>query len=308
MKKWIKWCSATVIALLAVLLVDTLSSCNHASLTEHSMSEYVDSADLAKVLGDISNPTFKSVDDAITYHQLEKQSRSNDSVFFSLSPEVITNVYSVLVKRDIVPTKTAIVSEYLENVKVYSNLPRHTHDIEVPLDSVDVPNTKVVDTIINGQHIKVLQEKTTSMQRMNVICVCYDGSEVSDETVNSIVAIVTPFAKNKSKVLVNRYDNNDIAGVISAVSLKTICCETTEKPVDVAIESAARYISKRFESFFKNHVLLALSMVEVKNSHSEESTIFKNAASIILENRYSPVLEKHGITPEIVEVIKNVNM
>lgn len=143
---------------------------------------------------------------------------------------------------------------------------------------------------------------------MNVICVCYDGSEVSDETVNSIVAIVTPFAKNKSKVLVNRYDNNDIAGVISAVSLKTICCKTTEKPVDVAIESAARYIGKRFESFFKNHVLLALSMVEVKNSHSEESTIFKNAASIILENRYSPVLEKHGITPEIVEVIKNVNM
>lgn len=143
---------------------------------------------------------------------------------------------------------------------------------------------------------------------MNVICVCYDGSEVSDETVNSIVAIVTPFAKNKSKVLVNRYDNNEIAGVISAVSLKTICCETTEKPVDEAIESAARYIGKRFESFFKNHVLLALSMVEVKNSHSEESTIFKNAASIILENRYSPVLEKHGITPEIVEVIKNVNM
>lgn len=163
MKKWIKWCSATVIALLAVLLVGTLSSCNHASLTEHLMSEYVDSADLAKVLGDISNPTFKSVDDAITYHQLEKQSRSNDSVFFSLSPEVITNVYSVLVKRDIVPTKTAIVSEYLENVKVYSNLPRHTHDIEAPLDSIDVPNTKVVDTIINGKHIKVLQEETTSM-------------------------------------------------------------------------------------------------------------------------------------------------
>ena len=145
---------------------------------------------------------------------------------------------------------------------------------------------------------------------MNVICVCYDGSEVADETVNSIVAIVTPFAKNKSKVLVKRYDSNDIAGVISAVSLKTVCCETTEKPVDVAIESAARYISKRFESFFKHHVLLALSMAEVKNSHSEESTIFKNAASIILDNRYtySSVLEKYGITPEIVEVIKNVNM
>lgn len=163
MKKWIKWFCAAKIALLALLFAGALSSCGHAYSSKHSTSEYVDSADLVKVLGDISNPTFKSVDDAITYHQLEKQYRSNDSVFFSLSPEVITNVYSVLVKRNIVPTKTAIVSEYLENVKVYSNLPRHTQNIEVSLDSVDVPNTKVVDTIINGQHVKVLQEKTTSM-------------------------------------------------------------------------------------------------------------------------------------------------
>ena len=68
---------------------------------------------------------------------------------------------------------------------------------------------------------------------MNVICVCYDGSEVSDETVNSIVAIVTPFAKNKSKVLVNRYDNNDIAGVISAVSF-------LPQPDSTAIDDTAK--------------------------------------------------------------------
>ena len=163
MKKWIKWFCAAKIALLTLLFAGALSSCGHAYSPKHSTSEYVDSAGLEKVLGDINNPTFKSVDDALTYYLDEKQFRSNDSVFFSMTPEVITNVYSVLVKRNIVPTKTAIVSEYLDNVQVYSNLPRCTQITEVSLDSIDVPNTKVVDTIINGKHIKVLQEETTSM-------------------------------------------------------------------------------------------------------------------------------------------------
>lgn len=145
---------------------------------------------------------------------------------------------------------------------------------------------------------------------MKVICICYDGSEISDETVNSIVAIVSPFAKDKSKVLVNRYGDKDIADALSVLSSKVVCFKTTENSVGEAVKNAACYIHNRFGSFFKNHVLLALSMVEVKNSHSEESTIFRNAASIILENRYaySTVLKKEGITPEIVGVIKNVNM
>ena len=49
-------------------------------------------------------------------------------------------------------------------------------------------------------------------------------------------------------------------------------------------------------------------MVEVKNSYTEESKIFKNASSIILENRFSTVLADNGITTEVVEVIENVNM
>ena len=145
---------------------------------------------------------------------------------------------------------------------------------------------------------------------MKVVCICYDGSEISDKTVNSIVAIVSTFAKDKSKVLINRYDDKDIADALSALSSKVVCFKNTDHSVDEAVKNAACYINKRFGSLFKNNVLLALSMVEVKNSHSEESTIFRKAASIILERRYnySPILEKYGITPEIVEVIKNVNM
>ena len=143
---------------------------------------------------------------------------------------------------------------------------------------------------------------------MKVICICYDGSEISEDTVNSIVTIVSPFVKNKSKAIVNRYGDKDIADVFSALSLKTVSCETVKSSVDAAVEKAACYIRKRFGLFFSNKVRLALSMVEVKNSYTEESKIFKNASSIILENRFSTVLADNGITTEVVEVIENVNM
>lgn len=48
MKKWIKWFSAAKIALLALLFAGALSSCGHDYSSKHSMSEYVDSADLEK--------------------------------------------------------------------------------------------------------------------------------------------------------------------------------------------------------------------------------------------------------------------
>ena len=58
---------------------------------------------------------------------------------------------------------------------------------------------------------------------MKVVCICYDGSEISDKTVNSIVAIVSTFAKDKSKVLVNRYGDKDIADALSVLSSKVVC-------------------------------------------------------------------------------------
>lgn len=164
MKKWINWFCATTIALIAVLAVSTLSSCNRRDYSKHRMSEYVDSTDLVKTLDQIDNPTFTSVDDALSYYADEKEYRSKDSLFFTLSPDVISNVYSVLEKRHITPTKMAIVSEYLDNIHVYSNLPdRHT-EMSKCLDSIDIPNTKVVDTIIGGKHFQVLQEQTTNIQ------------------------------------------------------------------------------------------------------------------------------------------------
>ncbi len=164
MKRLKRWYSAAIIALIAALAV-SMSSCHHESgpQPKHSMTEYVDSADLYRVLNEFDNPTFTSLDDVCTYYQNEKQYRIQDSVFFSLPPETITNIYTVLVRRGIPPTKMSIAEEYLDNVKVYANLPKPVEQYQ-SLTPPDIPNTEAVDTIIDGKHVQIIQTSKTEVK------------------------------------------------------------------------------------------------------------------------------------------------
>lgn len=168
MKKWVKWFCAALIALIATIAT---TSCNGYSnqRQQHSMTEYVDSVDLYKTLEQTSNPTFKSLDDVSSYYQKEKNARMLDSTFFALPLETVTNVYSVLVRNNVTPTKASIAKEYLDNVRVYSNLPKNKDVHESLNDDTsdipdDIPNTVAIDTIINGKHVKILQESSTQVK------------------------------------------------------------------------------------------------------------------------------------------------
>lgn len=168
MKRLLKWFCAALIALVAIVAT---TSCNDHSgrRQKHSIKEYVDSADLYKILSEMSNPTFKSLDDVNSYYRKAKESRVLDSTFFSLPLETITNVYSVLVRNNVTPSKDNIAKEYLDNIRVYSNLPK-SEDVYESLNNGapdipnDIPNTVTVDTIINGKHVKILQESSTQVK------------------------------------------------------------------------------------------------------------------------------------------------
>ena len=168
MKRLLKWYCAALIALIA--MVATTSCNDHSNRRQrHSMTEYVDSVDLYRTLSQMSNPTFKSLDDVGSYYQKEKDARMLDSTFFALPLETVTNVYSVLVRNNVTPTKASIAKEYLDNVRVYSNLPKN-EDIHEAFNNGspdipnDIPNTVTVDTIINGKHVKILQESSTQVE------------------------------------------------------------------------------------------------------------------------------------------------
>lgn len=158
------WSCIALIMLIAVLTV-SVSSCDRVRPQEakHSIQEYVDSADLYRVLNEFDNPTFTSLDDVQTYYVNEKQYRMQDSVFFAMTPQEVTNVYTVLVKRGEKPTKMLIASEYLDNISVYKNLPKPV-EMSKQLDPSDIPNTETIDTIIDGKHVQLLQEKSTKVE------------------------------------------------------------------------------------------------------------------------------------------------
>ncbi len=170
MKRLLKWYGAALIALIAIVAI---TSCNDHSgrRQKHSVTEYIDSTDLCKMLSDMTNPTFKSLDDVSSYYQKGKESRVLDSTFFSLPLETITNVYSVLVRNNVTPTKDNIAKEYLDNLRVYSNLPK-SEDVYESLNNGapdipnDIPNTVTVDTVINGKHVKILQESSTQVKQL----------------------------------------------------------------------------------------------------------------------------------------------
>lgn len=170
MKRLLKWYCAALIALIA--MVATTSCNDHSNRRQrHSMTEYVDSVDLYKTFEQVSNPTFKSLDDVSSYYQKEKDARMLDSTFFALPLETVTNVYSVLVRNNVTPTKESIAKEYLDNVRVYSNLPKN-EDIHEAFNNGspdipnDIPNTVTIDTIINGKHVKILQESSTQVKQL----------------------------------------------------------------------------------------------------------------------------------------------
>ena len=67
------------------------------------------------------------------------------------------------------PSKDNIAKEYLDNIRVYSNLPKNEDVYEslnngAPDIPNDIPNTVTVDTIINGKHVKILQESSTQVK------------------------------------------------------------------------------------------------------------------------------------------------
>ena len=152
MKRLFKVMSASLIALLAIL---TLGSCDAKQKFKQEILQE-DSLMVTKMMADIDNPSFLSVDDAIAYQRSESQWRKQDSAFFAIPEKVMPNVIAVLQKNHDPVTKTSISNEFENNKRIYLNLPDKP-DMYEAITPPDIPNTKTVDTIIGGKHVQVTE-------------------------------------------------------------------------------------------------------------------------------------------------------
>lgn len=147
--------------LIMLIVAATMSSCDYVKQTKSEIRED-DSLMVSKMMQEIVNPTFDSYADAIVYQKTEGQWRHQDSVFFSIPKKAMQNVVSVLEKSGEPVTKMSIANEFEMNKHVYLNLPDKP-DLYQAITPPDVPNTEVVDTIIDGKHVQLIQSSSTSI-------------------------------------------------------------------------------------------------------------------------------------------------
>lgn len=138
---------------------------------------------------------------------------------------------------------------------------------------------------------------------MKVVAIIYTGSELDSSAVSEIHKAINDFAVGGSEIVIKKYNEEDLLNL----GLKTAVADIKFDSENEAVENAAVYISKKFESVLRKPVRLVLSMSEVKNSATREAQILKNAVSIISENSNNPILEKYGLSKTIVKVIVEFN-
>ena len=147
--------------LIMLIVAATVSSCDYVKQTKSEI-RHDDSLMVSKMMQEIDNPTFTDYSDAIEFQRSEGQWRHQDSVFFSIPEKVMQNVVSVLEKSGEPVTKISIANEFETNKHVYTNLPDKT-DLYQAITPPDVPNTEVVDTIIDGKHVQIVQSSSTNI-------------------------------------------------------------------------------------------------------------------------------------------------
>lgn len=144
-----------------LIVAATVSSCDYVKQTKSEI-KHDDSLMVSKMMQDINNPTFTDCSDVIEFQRSEGQWRHQDSVFFSIPEKVMRDVVSVLEKSGKPLTKMSISNEFEMNKHVYLNLPDKP-DLYQAITPPDVPNTKVVDTIIDGKHVQIVQSSSTNI-------------------------------------------------------------------------------------------------------------------------------------------------
>lgn len=147
--------------LIMLIVAATVSSCDYVKQTKSEI-RHDDSLMVTNMMREIDNPTFTDYSDAIEYQRSEGQWRHQDSVFFSIPEKVVRDVISVLEKSGKPVTKMSISNEFEMNKHVYMNLPDKP-DLYQAITPPDVPNTEVVDTIIDGKHVQVIQSSSTNI-------------------------------------------------------------------------------------------------------------------------------------------------
>ena len=144
-KKFLEAYLCSLVAMLVTII--SLSSCNR--LSGDTPQPSTDSTYIAQTVEAYFNPSFASVAEVLNFQNLANEECSIDEVFRSLSENIITNVATVCLNKQMSATKRDIVEEYRANKSVYDNLENET------APNQDQPQENNPATVLEGQQTPV---------------------------------------------------------------------------------------------------------------------------------------------------------
>lgn len=152
-----------LLAAVGVVLLSIVSSLgyNHyvsSVYPELTEEDTIVGVQVSEAVTQVINPTFKSVGDVFQFREREAEQDSIDATFFSIPPDVLTNIAQVVIGRDGEANKKSIVKEYNDRYRqVYKYLPPNPPATAVP-ETIKTPPSIERDTVINGRVFKIIKE------------------------------------------------------------------------------------------------------------------------------------------------------
>lgn len=148
----------TLLAAIGVVLLSIVSSLGYNHYVDSEQTATKDTIQANEALVQTIDPTFKSVEDVFQFREREAERDSIDVTFFSIPPDVLTNIARVVIGRDGQADKKSIVKEYNDRYRqVYKYLPPNPPATAVP-ETIKTPPSIERDTVINGQVVKIIKE------------------------------------------------------------------------------------------------------------------------------------------------------
>lgn len=142
MKRFLK---KTGILALLLCMMAMIASCTHRPNRNLAIDR--DSAVVACYIQKTVNPDFSSVAEATAFHNKLVDEFAADETFRSMSPEIISKVTEVCLKRSSTITKMDIVQEYRANGQIYDTI------TSTPSAAQLHPTSNDTATAVEGQRV-----------------------------------------------------------------------------------------------------------------------------------------------------------
>ena len=144
-------------------LVNDIHTLNEQMYTKDVLStnntDFVDddSLQIAKIVNNVSNPVFTSLEDVMIYQKKIKEQHLSDSIINHVDPDILSFIADVCINRDGYTTPKKILEEYKAYYKdVYQNV--KLTDITESKENTQ-KDKHSEDTVIKGKRWQLIKEK-----------------------------------------------------------------------------------------------------------------------------------------------------